>query len=111
MIHYRIGNILESDTDVIINTVNTVGVMGKGLALEFKRAFPENYKQYERAAKEKQLKIGKLFVTQPNHISIKYIVNFPTKSHWKERSKIEYIKDGLEDLVQFLSEHKEIKSI
>ena len=85
--------------------------MGKGLALEFKRAFPENYKQYERAAKEKQLKIGKLFVTQPNHISIKYIVNFPTKSHWKERSKIEYIKDGLEDLVQFLSEHKEIKSI
>ncbi|QTL35936.1 type II toxin-antitoxin system antitoxin DNA ADP-ribosyl glycohydrolase DarG [Pseudoalteromonas viridis] len=99
MITYQTGNILHDQADAIINTVNTVGVMGKGLALQFKRAFPENFKIYKKACDEQSLVVGEVLVVPLNSISAPfYIINFPTKSHWRGRSKLEYIDQGLESL-------------
>lgn len=99
MISYVKGNILHDQADAIINTVNTVGVMGKGLALQFKKAFPDNFKIYKSACDNKELTTGKMLSVSTQSISAPfYIINFPTKAHWKGKSKIEYIKDGLADL-------------
>lgn len=99
MISYAKGNILHDQADAIINTVNTVGVMGKGLALQFKKAFPDNFKVYKAACDDKELTTGKMLSVSTQSISAPfYIINFPTKTHWKEKSKIEYIRDGLKDL-------------
>jgi len=110
MIHYTTGNLLEAKADAIVNTVNTVGVMGKGLALAFKKSYPENFKKYQIEAKNKNLEIGKMLVTYDN-VSQKFIINFPTKIHWKFKSKIEYIEKGLFDLINFLNNTPNIKSI
>lgn len=99
MITYQTGNILHDQTDAIINTVNTVGVMGKGLALQFKQAFPDNFKVYKKACNDKDLVIGKVLTVELNSINAPfYIINFPTKAHWKGRSKLEYIEQGLNSL-------------
>ncbi|WP_338759666.1 macro domain-containing protein [Bernardetia sp. ABR2-2B] len=101
--NYTKGNILESSTEVIINPVNTVGVMGKGLALAFKKEFPHNYKIYKEACKNKTIDIGKLLLVDESNLERKkFIINFPTKKHWRNPSKIEYIEEGLKDLVQIL---------
>ena len=101
--NYKKGNILESNTEVIINPVNTVGVMGKGLALQFKQKFPANYKIYKEACKNKTIDIGKsLLVDESNLERKKFIINFPTKKHWNNPSKIEYIEEGLKDLVRII---------
>ncbi len=110
MIHFAKGNILEASVEALVNTVNTVGVMGKGIALAFKNEFPDNYKIYKKTCENKELKIGNLLVTQTGRLTPKYIVNFPTKQHWRGRSKIEYIEDGIKSLVKVIQE-KEIKSI
>ena len=111
MIIYKVGNILESDAEALVNTVNTVGVMGKGIALQFKKAYPENYKKYKQAIEQKDVKLGKMFVTETYAlIGPKYIINFPTKGHWRYPSKLEWIKDGLQDLKQVIQD-KGIKSI
>jgi O-acetyl-ADP-ribose deacetylase (regulator of RNase III) len=99
MIHYMTGNLLESSAEALVNTVNTVGVMGKGIALMMKEAFPENYKSYAAACKQGDVRIGRMFVTRRNAMyGPKWIVNFPTKKHWRNPSKLEWIVDGLTDL-------------
>jgi len=99
MITYQTGNILHNQADAIINTVNTVGVMGKGLALQFKKAFPDNFKVYKKACDDKSLVTGQVLSVPLNSMSAPfYILNFPTKAHWKGKSKLEYIEQGLESL-------------
>jgi len=112
MITYITGNILDSNAQALINTVNTVGVMGKGIALQFKKAYHNNYRNYAEACKRKEVKIGKLFVTKDSNLSSgeKYIINFPTKTDWRKPSEYSYIEAGLNDLINVLSEHN-IKSV
>jgi O-acetyl-ADP-ribose deacetylase (regulator of RNase III) len=103
MITFAKGDILKSNAEVLVNSVNLQGVMGKGVALAFKKAFPQNYKEYVKACKEKVIDIGKVFVTQTNLLSPRYIVNIPTKDHWRNPSKLEYIEAGLKDLIRWIS--------
>jgi len=111
MISFTTGNILEADTEALVNTVNTVGVMGKGIALMFKEAFPQNFKDYEAACKRKEIKVGNVFVTERQKFhGPRWIVNFPTKEHWRAPSKLEWIEAGLDDLKRFIVENK-VKSI
>ena len=112
MIHFTKGNMMTSTAEALVNTVNTVGVMGKGIALQFKEEFPENFAIYQTACSSGNLIPGKLLITREiNSQGIeKIIVNFPTKLHWRNPSKYEYIKDGLSELVKAISEHN-IKSI
>ncbi|MFA6091978.1 MAG: macro domain-containing protein [Elusimicrobiota bacterium] len=99
MIKFVTGNLLEADVEAVVNTVNTVGVMGKGIALQFKRAFPENYLAYERACKHGEIKLGRVFVHDNHSLSgPRFIINFPTKSHWKGSSRLEDIRTGLRSL-------------
>jgi len=96
MIKYVTGNILKSDAEAIINTVNCVGIMGKGIALQFKKAFPQNFTAYEKACRHKEVRTGKMFIfDRESFINPKYIINFPTKRHWKAMSKYEDIDTGL----------------
>lgn len=106
------GNILESDTQALVNTVNTVGVMGKGIALQFKKAFPNNYKAYVKACKLNEVMVGKMYVTKDQNLTSgeKIIINFPTKKHWRKPSEYSYIEKGLDDLIDVIKKH-EIKSI
>lgn len=100
MIHYIIGNIFDSPAQALVNTVNTQGVMGKGIALQFKEAYPNNYALYRSACKSGKVKVGKMFITEETELSgkIRTIVNFPTKEHWRNPSQYKYIADGLKDL-------------
>lgn len=101
MIELRRGDILEAQAEALVNTVNTAGVMGKGVALQFKRAFPDNYKAYVKACKRDEVEVGKVFVFDRSTFeNPRYIINFPTKRNWRGRSRIEYIQTGLEDLVR-----------
>jgi len=99
MINYTIGNILESSSDAIINTVNCEGYMGKGIAYQFKVKYPNNNKQYEEACKTGKFKIGSILTFVENE---KLIINFPTKSEWRKKSEYSYITKGLETLVDML---------
>ena len=108
MIQYITGNILDSDAQALVNTVNTMGVMGKGIALQFKKAYPNNYKAYEKASKNEEVKVGKLFVALDSNTTTgeKIIINFPTKTTWRKPSEYKYIEDGLENLVEVINENK-----
>ncbi|MGI9228904.1 MAG: type II toxin-antitoxin system antitoxin DNA ADP-ribosyl glycohydrolase DarG [Gammaproteobacteria bacterium] len=111
MIKYKTGNIVTEDAEAIVNTVNCVGVMGRGIALEFKKAFPENFKAYAAICKRKELKPGHMFTFSTGQMANpKYIINFPTKRHWKGNSKIEDIESGLEALSKEIKE-RQIRSI
>ncbi len=100
MIELTSGNILMTDAEALVNTVNCVGVMGKGIALQFKKAFPENFKAYEAACRHKEINPGRMFVFETGHIfNPRYIVNFPTKRHWRDRSHYEDIVVGSKALV------------
>ena len=111
MIKYTKGNLLEADVDAFVNSVNTVGVMGKGIALMFKEAFPENFKAYARACKSGVVTTGSMFVTeQTDLMGPRWIINFPTKQHWSADSKQEWIAKGLQDLHRIILD-KNIKSI
>jgi len=112
MIKYIKGNILESNTEALINTVNTVGIMGKGIALQFKKAYINNFKEYAESCKKGQVVIGKLFVTKDSNLNSgeKYIINFPTKKDWRKPSEYSYIESGLDDLIRVLNKEN-IKSI
>ena len=111
MIRYTQGNLLEADAKALVNTVNTVGVMGKGVALMFKDAYPENFREYAEACRSKAVQLGKMFVTERREMfGPKWIINFPTKADWRYPSKMEWIVQGLEDLKRVIRE-KEIKSI
>ncbi|MFQ5342832.1 MAG: macro domain-containing protein [Anaerolineae bacterium] len=92
MLTYVTISLFESPAQTLVNTVNTVGVMGKGIAAVFKQLYPEMYKQYRRLCQEGELDVGKLYIYRtPNKI----VVNFPTKKHWRQRSRVEYIEAGL----------------
>ena len=111
MIEYKNGDILREDVEAIVNTVNCVGIMGRGLALQFKNKFPQNLKEYQLACTNKEVQLGKMFVHQTGQlINPKYIINFPTKGHWKQNSKIEDISNGLDDLITIIEKYS-IKSI
>jgi O-acetyl-ADP-ribose deacetylase (regulator of RNase III) len=111
MMTFTQGNLLDASAEALVNTVNTVGVMGKGIALMFKEAFPANFRAYEGACKEKKVKIGEMFVTENRTFSgPRWIINFPTKKHWRQPSKLEWITDGLGDLRRVIDEHQ-IRSI
>ncbi len=105
MIRYTQGNILKAEVEALVNTVNTVGVMGKGIALAFKKAFPENFEAYYKAYREGKLQIGKMLVFQNQQMFPKYIINFPTKKHWRHPSKYEYVREGLIDLIEVIKEY------
>jgi O-acetyl-ADP-ribose deacetylase (regulator of RNase III) len=105
MISYTQGNLLNAGVDALVNTVNTVGVMGKGIALMFKETFPENFKAYEAACRREEVQIGRMFVTERHDlIGPKWIINFPTKKHWRQPSKLEWIVEGLKDLRRVIAE-------
>lgn len=106
MITYAQGNLLEADAEALVNTVNTVGVMGKGIALMFKETFPENLKAYEDACKRGEVQVGRMFVTERHQLmGPKWIINFPTKKHWRHPSKMEWIEEGLQDLKRVIEEN------
>lgn len=112
MIEYIKGNIFDSDAEALVNTVNTVGVMGKGIALRFKNEFPENFKAYKDAVKNNEVETGKMFVSRDRSFNgeEKIIINFPTKKDWRKPSQYSYIEQGLNDLIQKIKEYN-IKSI
>ncbi len=111
MIYFTQGNLFEADAEALVNTVNTVGVMGKGIALEFKKRFPVNMDKYAIACNNQEVKTGKMFVVENEELfGPRWIVNFPTKKHWRNPSKMEWIESGLNDLRRFIVEN-DVKSI
>ncbi|MEW6155339.1 MAG: macro domain-containing protein [Actinomycetota bacterium] len=94
------GNLLQAEVDALVNTVNTVGVMGKGIALQFARAFPAMLTDYEKAAKRGEVQLGKMHVWENNALAgPRLVINFPTKGHWRARSRLADVEAGLADLV------------
>ncbi len=105
------GNLLKADADALVNTVNCVGHMGKGIALQFKKAYPQNYEAYRRACESKEVQPGRLFVFDTGDMfGPRYIINFPTKRHWRGKSRYEDIESGLRALVQEIQK-LEIESV
>lgn len=111
MIKYIKGNLFDAQTEALVNTVNTVGVMGKGIALQFKKKYPHNYKVYRDACKTGNFKTGQVLVVKEGDLlNQKLIINFPTKAHWRSPSKYEYITLGLTALKAEIAKNS-IKSI
>jgi len=103
MIKETSGNLLRTDAEALVNTVNTEGVMGKGIALQFKKAYPVMFDAYRKAAKAGEIRLGSVQVWPTEQMSgPKFIINFPTKGHWKSRSKLKDIESGLVDLVRVI---------
>jgi len=103
MMKFVNGNLFDSSAEALVNTVNCVGVMGRGIALQFKKQFPDNFKAYEAACKRGEVVPGSMFVFDINcFVNPKYIINFPTKRHWRGASRIEDIESGLADLVDVI---------
>lgn len=106
MIEYIKGNILKADVEALVNTVNCVGTMGKGIALQFKKAWPENNTAYEKSCRQGKLQPGKLLVFSTDMMmNPRYIINFPTKKHWRGKSRYEFIEQGLETLIEEVRSH------
>jgi O-acetyl-ADP-ribose deacetylase (regulator of RNase III) len=111
MIEYKGGDILREDTEALVNTVNCVGVMGRGIALQFKNAFPENFKAYAKACKQAEVQPGRMFVFETGQLTHpRFIINFPTKRHWRGNSRMEDIEAGLKALVETIRRYN-IQSI
>ena len=111
MIRFKTGNILAEDAEALVNTVNCVGVMGRGVALQFKKAFPENFHAYAEACKHGEIQPGRMFVFETEQLTNpRYIINFPTKRHWRGNSRIEDIETGLAGLTRVVRE-RGIRSI
>jgi len=106
MIRYTQGNLLEAPAEALVNTVNEVGVMGKGIALMFRDTFPDNARAYEDACKAGEVHVGHVLATRnPALLGPRWIIHFPTKKHWRHPSKLEWVRDGLKDLVRVVREH------
>lgn len=110
MIEYTTGDIFTCEADALVNPVNCVGVMGRGLALKFKHAFPENFRAYEAACSIKSVQPGRMFVFETGQLTPRCIINFPTKRHWRDKSRLEDIESGLGDLVNVICD-RGIRSI
>ncbi|WP_110516506.1 macro domain-containing protein [Herpetosiphon llansteffanensis] len=105
MLEYCQGNILAAQTAALVNPVNCVGVMGKGLALQFRQAFPANYQAYVKACRAGAVQLGSMFVfVESNAEQPMTIINFPTKQHWKQQSYLADIASGLDDLIAVLAD-------
>jgi O-acetyl-ADP-ribose deacetylase (regulator of RNase III) len=101
MLHFLQGNLLEASAEALVNTVNEVGVMGKGIALMFQEAFPESSRAYKEACKRGEVRVGRVLMTPSQRSSgPRWIVHFPTKKHWRNPSRLQWVRDGLQDLVQ-----------
>ena len=111
MIEYKRGDILSEDAEALINTVNCVGVMGRGIAFQFKNVFPENFKAYAEACKKEEVQPGRMFVFETGQLTNpRYIINFPTKRHWRGKTRMEDIEAGLKELVDTVRRYN-IRSI
>jgi O-acetyl-ADP-ribose deacetylase (regulator of RNase III) len=111
MIEYIKGDLLRADVEALVNTVNCVGIMGRGIALQFRQTFPENFKVYESACKRDEVQPGRMFVYETGWMTNpKYIINFPTKRHWRGKSRIEDIDSGLIALRNEITK-REIRSV
>ena len=112
MLQIAQGNLLVAPVDALVNTVNTKGIMGKGIALQFKHTFPAMFRDYERACKAGEVQLGKMHVFDLGGLAggPHWIINFPTKGHWRQRSRLSDIETGLEDLVETVR-RLEIRSI
>jgi O-acetyl-ADP-ribose deacetylase (regulator of RNase III) len=110
MIEFKTGDILRADAEALVNTVNCVGIMGRGVALQFKNDFPENFRAYQEACKRKEVQPGRMFVTETGKFSPKFIINFPTKRDWRGKSRMEDIDSGLKALVAWIR-NRGIRSI
>ena len=112
MIEYKVGDMFAEDVEALVNSVNCVGVMGRGIALQFKNAFPENFKAYLEACKREEVRPGRMFVYETGQMigSPRYIINFPTKRHWRGKSRMEDIEAGLHALAQEIGQ-RNIRSI
>lgn len=107
MLEFKTGDILTEDTEALVNTVNCVGVMGRGIALQFKNAFPENFKAYATACQRHDVQPGRMFVFETGQLTNpRYIINFPTKRHWRGKSRIEDIDAGLKALQAVVRERQ-----
>lgn len=103
MIEFTTGDLLKSQAEAIVNAVNCVGVMGRGIALQFKNAYPENFKAYSAACKRNEVQPGKMFLFETGVlVAPRYIINFPTKRHWRGQSRMEDIEAGLTALVEVI---------
>lgn len=110
MIKYVKGDLLAAKTEAVVNTINTVGAMGKGIAKQFANKYPELLRVYRQKCKEKKINTGEMFVFELDTDNPKIIINFPTKKHWIDNSKMSYIIDGLKSLVEEIQQ-RNIKSI
>ena len=111
MIRYTTGDILAEDAEALVNTVNCVGVMGRGIALQFKKAYPQNFQAYAEACERGEVQPGRMFVYETGALTNpRYIVNFPTKRHWRSNSRMADIDSGLRDLTNVIRE-RGIRSI
>jgi O-acetyl-ADP-ribose deacetylase (regulator of RNase III) len=101
VIEIQQGDILQADAEALVNTVNCAGIMGRGIALQFRKAFPENYKVYRAACEREEVQLGRMLVfDQHRLINPRYVINFPTKRHWKSKSRVQDIREGLVALVE-----------
>ena len=111
MIQYKTGDLFTEATEALVNPVNCVGVMGRGLALKFKQRFPSNFHEYVIACQRGEISLGRMHMFEiGNQEDPRYIVNFPTKYHWKDQSQISDIELGLQDLANVIRDRK-IESI
>jgi O-acetyl-ADP-ribose deacetylase (regulator of RNase III) len=105
MIRYTQGNLLESSAEALVNTVNEVGVMGKGIALQFREAFPASARAYVDACKRGEVHVGSVLVTKDaSLLGPRWIIHFPTKKHWRYPSKLEWVREGLADLARVIQD-------
>lgn len=105
MLEFRTGDLLKDDSEAVVNTVNCVGIMGRGIALQFKNTFPENFKAYKDACDRDEVQPGVMFVFETGNITPpRFIINFPTKRHWRGASRMEDVESGLVDLVKVIRE-------
>ena len=101
MIEYRTGDIFTMDAEALVNSVNCVGVMGRGIALQFKNLYPANFKSYAAACEREEVQPGRMFVFETGQLTNpRYIINFPTKRHWRAKSRIGDIESGMKSLVE-----------
>jgi len=105
MISFVDGNLFDNKYDIVVNTINCKGVMGKGVALEFKKRYPKMYREYRKACLRNEIKPGDIWVWKRDD---EWVVNFATKDHWRFPSKYSYIDDGLEKLKAYLSDFNDI---
>ena len=111
MMRFTKGNLLDANVEAVVNTVNTVGVMGKGIALMFRERFPNNYKEYQAACKAGEMQVGTMLVTSVDELSgLHWVINFPTKMHWRQPTKLEWVRAGLVALKDVIRD-KQIHSI